>query len=105
VPHGTGRDHMTKAKVTIEVINILGDGKCSMGQKVGDMYRYPEDRGKMCPDAFYILYPWIMVMLSGGSFEPSGDGHDYMTVGCSDYTHQVVYRISRKRVENGEAQR
>lgn len=77
---------MAETKVTVEVINILGNGKCSIGQKVGDVYRYPEDLGKMCPHAFYILYPWIMVMQSGGSFETSGDGHDYMTVGYTTVT-------------------
>jgi uncharacterized repeat protein (TIGR04076 family) len=90
---------MTKYKVTIEVIDIKGEGDCSIGQKVGDTYNYPEDRGKMCPSAFYVLYPWIMVMLSGGSFAEQGDGSDFMTTGCPDYRHQVVYKISRKVVE------
>ena len=90
---------MSKNKVTIEVIDILGAGKCSMNQKVGDVYNYPEDRGKMCPSSFYILYPWIMVMESGGSFTETGDGSDFRTVGCSDYRHQVVYKISRIKVE------
>jgi len=86
---------MSKNKVIIEVIAIQNQGKCSMGQKVGDTYNYPEDRGKMCPSSFHILYPWIMVMESGGQFTEEGDGSDYMTVGCSDYRHQVVYKISR----------
>ncbi len=91
---------MSKNKVTIEVIDILGDGKCSMEQKIGDTYSYPEDRGKMCPSSFYILYPWIMVMYSGGSFTETGDGSDFMTVGCSDYRHQVVYKITRTSMDD-----
>jgi uncharacterized repeat protein (TIGR04076 family) len=91
--------NMAKYKVTIEVIDILGEGNCSMEQKVGDSYSYPEDRGKMCPSSFYVLYPWIMVMLSGGSFTEEGDGSDFMTTGCPDYLHQVVYRISRREVD------
>lgn len=90
---------MQKYKVKIEVIDILNDGECSMEQKIGDVFEYPEDRGKMCPSSFYILYPWIMVMLSGGSFTEEGDGSDFMTAGCSDYKHQVVYKISRTVVE------
>jgi uncharacterized repeat protein (TIGR04076 family) len=87
-------------KVIIEIIDILGNGKCSMEQRVGDVFNYPEDRGKMCPSSFYILYPWIMVMQSGGSFTESGDGSDYMTAGCSDYTHQVIYKITREIVDD-----
>ena len=90
---------MKKFKVSIEVIDILGNGECSMGQKVGDTYSYPEDRGKMCSSAFYVLYPWIMVMLSGGSFADEGDGSDFMTVGCTDYRHQVIYNVSRREVD------
>jgi len=89
---------MTRYKVTIEVIDILGEGNCSMNQKVGDTYRYPEDRGKMCPSSFHNLFPWIMVMESGGSF--FGSTEDHMTTGCPDYRHQVVYKISRKVVED-----
>lgn len=90
---------MTKYKVKIEVIDILGNRKCSMDQKVSDTYNYPEDRGKMCPSSFYVLYPWIMVMLTGGSFTEEGDGSDFITTGCPDYKHQVVYKISRTPVE------
>lgn len=91
---------MQKNKVRIEVIDILNEGECSIGQKIGDTYAYPEDLGKMCPSSFYILYPWIMVMLSGGSFTDSGDGSDFMTCGCSDYRHQVVYKIIRLPVSD-----
>jgi len=87
--------HVVQYKVKIEVIDILGEGVCSMKQQVGDTYNYPEDRGKMCPSSFYVLYPWIMVMQSGGRFTEEGDGSDFMTSGCPDYRHQVVYRISR----------
>ncbi|MHA1289730.1 MAG: hypothetical protein ACTSPB_20290 [Candidatus Thorarchaeota archaeon] len=52
----------------------------------------------MCPSSFYSLYPWIMVMLSGGSFTDEGDGSDFMMSGCPDYKHQVVYKISRTAV-------
>ena len=90
---------MVQYKVTIEVIDILGTGECSMKQQVGDTYDYPEDRGKMCPSSFYVLYPWIMVMQSGGSFTEEGDGSDFMTSGCPDYKHQVVYKISRSEVD------
>ena len=90
---------MQKYKVKIEIIDILNDGECSMGQKIGDIFVYPEDRGKMCPSSFYVLYPWIMVMLSGRSFAEEGDGSDFMTTGCPDYKHQVVYKISRTVID------
>ncbi len=83
-------------KITIEVIDILGSGKCSMGQEVGKVYNYPEDRGQMCPSSFHSMYPWILVMQSGGHLYFEGDS---LTLGCGDYKHQVVYKITRTLVE------
>ncbi len=91
---------MTRYKVKIEVIDILNDGKCSMGQEIGTVYNYPEDRGKMCPSSFYVLYPWIMVMLYGGNIAEDDEKSDSMTTGCPDHKHQVVYKISRTALEN-----
>ncbi|MHA2423467.1 MAG: TIGR04076 family protein [Candidatus Thorarchaeota archaeon] len=56
-----------------------------------------QDRGYWCPSSFHSLYPWILVMQSGGSFSFQED-KDVMTVGCPDYTHQVVYKITRTEV-------
>ena len=90
---------MPKYKLTIEIINILGEGRCSMEQKIGNLYNYPEDFGKMCPSSFYIMYPLLVAMQLGAthsSFED--DGHS-TTIGCADYRHQVVYKIKRHIVE------
>ena len=87
-------------KITIEIVEILGTGECSMGQKVGAVYNYPEDRGKLCPSSFHSLYPWLMVMQSGGSYSFFKDDGNSMTLGCPDYKHQVVYKISREIVDD-----
>ena len=87
-------------KITIEIVEILGTGECSMGQKVGTVYNYPEDRGKLCPSSFHSLYPWLMVMQSGGSYSFFKDDGNSMTLGCPDYKHQVVYKISREIVDD-----
>ncbi|MDF1540803.1 MAG: TIGR04076 family protein [Candidatus Thorarchaeota archaeon] len=84
-------------KIKIEVIDILNSGKCSLGQEIGVVYSYPEERGKMCPSSFHSLYPWILVMQSGGRFSWMED--DSITVGCPDYEHQVVYKITRTIVD------
>lgn len=89
--------NMVEETVTIEVMAILGEGNCSLGQRVGDVFRYPEDLNRLCPNAFHILYPWILVLKSGGTF-PFFDGNgNSVTLGCSDYKHQVVFRITRTR--------
>jgi uncharacterized repeat protein (TIGR04076 family) len=90
---------MPKTKITIEVVDILGTGKCSMGQEVGVKYDYPEDRGKMCPSAFHILYPWLLVMQSDGKFSFFSDEGHSVKLGCADHLHQVVFKITREYVD------
>ena len=89
---------MPQYTVKIEVIDILGEGNCSMDQKIGDVYSYPEDRGKMCPTSFCIMWPMILVMLSGGRFDGFEDDGTSTTAGCSDYRHQIVYKITRNTI-------
>ncbi|MFW9907306.1 MAG: TIGR04076 family protein [Candidatus Thorarchaeota archaeon] len=85
--------------ITIEVIDIKGTGKCSIGQKIGASYNYPEERGKLCPSSFHILYPWILVLLSGGRFSFFEDEGNSVTLACSDIDHPVVYKLTRKEVK------
>ena len=82
-------------KVEVKVVDILGTKECSMKQRIGDTYIYPEDRGKMCPSAFHSLYPWILVFLCEGKNKWNKDDPNSVTLGCPDYKHQVVYKISR----------
>lgn len=81
-------------KIKIEVLEVLNNGKCSIGQVKGDTYDYPTDRGKLCPSSFHVLYPWLLVMQSGGRFSFFAED-DSITIGCPDHTHQVVYKITR----------
>ncbi|MFW9849273.1 MAG: TIGR04076 family protein [Candidatus Thorarchaeota archaeon] len=81
-------------KIKIEVLEVLNNGKCSIGQVKGDTYDYPADRGKLCPSSFHVLYPWLLVMQSGGRFSFFNED-DSITIGCPDHTHQVVYKITR----------
>ncbi|MBD3405833.1 MAG: TIGR04076 family protein [Candidatus Lokiarchaeota archaeon] len=85
-------------KVKIEIVDILGSGKCSVRQQVGDVFYYPEDRGNICPSAFHILYPWILVMQSGGNLYV--DDEDSISLGCADFKHQVVFRLTRTLIND-----
>jgi len=38
-------------KVTIEITDILEEGTCPAGHKIGETFKYPEDVGKLCPAA------------------------------------------------------
>jgi len=83
----------------IEIIDILEEGKCPEGHKIGETFEYPNDVGKLCPVAFHSIYPYIRVIGSGGSF-PFFDEPNAHSACCPDYKRPVVFKISRKEVSD-----
>ncbi len=81
-------------KVSIEITDILEEGTCPAGHKVGETFKYPEDIGKLCPAALNSIYPLIGVMESGGS-KPYFDEPNAHSACCPDYKRPVVFKISR----------
>ena len=53
---------MPNYEIKLEITDILGEGKCPGGHKIGDVFNYPEDRGKICPSAFHSIFPTIRIM-------------------------------------------
>jgi len=88
---------MPNYEITIEITKILEKGTCPTGHQVGDTFKYPEDRGRICPSAFHSIYPTIRVMQSGGSFSWF-DEPNITSVCCPDYLNPVVFKISRKEI-------
>ena len=84
--------------VNIKIKEIMGAGTCPYGHKSGDEFSYPEDRGKICPSAYHILFPTIRVLQFGGTFPWTADP-DIATLCCSDAKNPVVFQITRKRKE------
>ena len=89
---------MSTFKVSIEISDILGEGKCPLDHVVGETFHYPEDRGKICAAAFNSIYPYIRVLESGGSypfFEDDGNTHKAC---CPDYKRPVVFKMTRNAI-------
>ena len=86
---------MPNYKVSIEIVDILEEGKCPQGHQIGEKFDYPEERGKICPSAFHLIYPYIQVMESGGTF-PWFDDSNAHSFCCPDYKHA---RLSSKSQE------
>ncbi len=84
-----------ESEVAIEVVSILEAGTCPYGHQVGEKYKYPEERGKICAAAFHSIYPYVLGIRIGASF-PWEDEKDSVTVCCPDYKNPVVFKISRK---------
>lgn len=86
---------MVNYEIKLEITDILGESRCPGGHKIGEVFVYPEDRGKIGPSAFHALFPTIRVMQSGGKI-PWFDTPDNHSNCCPDYKCPVVFKISRK---------
>ena len=87
---------MTQKEVEIEVVDILEAGICNYGHKVGDKFKYPEERGKICAAAFHSIYPYALGIRIGGEFSWEEDKNS-ITICCPDYKNPVVFKITRKQ--------
>jgi len=78
----------------IKITDTLEKGKCPGGHKVGDVFTYPIDRGKMCPTAFHSIFPTIRIMQNGGKmlwFDTPDSHSNYFP----NYKRPVVFKTSR----------
>ena len=76
----------SKGKVRITVVDRLG--KCG----------WESERGKMCPMASHIAFPYVDILRYGGNF--GGDNPYETTFWCSDPKTIIVYKIELVKEEN-----
>jgi uncharacterized repeat protein (TIGR04076 family) len=80
--------------ISIEIKNILESGKCPEGHKIGERFDFKTERGKICPHALNVLFPYIIGLQSGGSF-PWEEESDNVTICCPDPYNPVVFKLQR----------
>lgn len=56
-------------KIRISIVDQKGNCPCHRGHKIGDVFDYDEDRGKLCPLASHVLFPMIDILRYGGSLK------------------------------------
>jgi len=89
---------MSGYAVSIEIVEIRGDGRCPEGHHVGERFDYPRDRGKLCEGAMHSLTPFLWVLDSGGSYSWfENEGNSY-TACCPDPKRPVVFKMTRSEI-------
>ena len=46
-------------KIKITIVDQKGNCPCHRGHKVGDIFDFDTERGKLCPMAAHVLFPMI----------------------------------------------
>ncbi|MDD3253613.1 MAG: TIGR04076 family protein [Lachnospiraceae bacterium] len=82
---------MKRPKIKITLVDQLGDHGCHHGHKIGDTFDYDTDRGKLCPMAMHVAFPYIDILRYGGTL-PTGSSGDIRFC-CPDVDVINVFRL------------
>lgn len=65
---------MKRPKIKITVIDRKGTVACHRGHKVGDSFDFDTERGKLCPMAMHVAFPYIDILRYGGKIPGMPEG-------------------------------
>lgn len=64
-PAGAPRGKRPRIRITC--VNQLGECRCHHGHKPGDVFDFDRDRGRLCPMACHVGFPYIDILRYGGT--------------------------------------
>ena len=82
---------MRKPKIKITVVDQLGNHKCHRGHKIGDVFDYDTERGKICPMAIHVIFPSADILRYGGTPPKSKSGDILLC--CPDVDVLSVFKL------------
>lgn len=62
-----GGDKMSRPRIKITVVDRIGKAGCHRGHKIGDSFDFDTERGKVCPMAMHVAFPYIDILRYGGT--------------------------------------
>ena len=83
---------MRKPKIKITLVDRIGKCGCHRGHKIGDTFDYDTDRGKLCPMAMHVAFPYIDILRYGGTPPTSSNCENRFC--CPDVDVINVFRIN-----------
>ena len=55
-----------RPKITITLVEKRANGHCHYGHKIGDQFDFDTERGKLCPMAMHVAFPYMDILRYGG---------------------------------------
>ena len=84
---------MKRPKIRITLIDQKGTIGCHRGHKIGDSYDFDTERGKLCPMAMHVAFPYVDILRYGGSIPGQTEGTAVFA--CPDVNTLNVFKIER----------
>ena len=84
---------MKRPKIKITLIDQKGTMGCHRGHKIGDMIYYDMERGKICPMAMHVAFPYIDILRYGGEIPNQEKGTAVFA--CPDVDTLNIFKVER----------
>lgn len=83
-----------RPKILITLVDKKGNCNCHRGHKIGDSFDYDSERGKLCPMAMHVAFPYIDIIRYGGTVPPGKNGD--IRFCCPDADVINIFRLDKK---------
>ena len=58
-----------RPKIRITLVDRKGPCPCHRGHRVGDSWDFDTERGRLCPMAMHVAFPYIDILRYGGDVQ------------------------------------
>ena len=82
-----------RPKIRITLVERRGECACHRGHKVGDSFDFDTERGKLCPMACHVAFPYVDILRYGG--EPPRAKNGEVRFCCPDSDVINVFKIEK----------
>lgn len=85
---------MSKPAIVITLIDRKGPCGCHRGHCIGDSFDFDTERGKLCPMAMHVAFPYVDILRYGGRIPNQPEGT--AVICCPDVNTINVFKIEKK---------
>ena len=82
-----------RPKIMLTLIDRKGPVPCRRGHKIGDTYDFDTERGKVCPMAMHVAFPYIDILRYGGKIPGQSEGTAVFC--CPDVDTLNIWKIEK----------
>ena len=80
---------MKKPKIRLTLVDQKGTMGCHRGHRIGDTFDFDTERGRLCPMAMYVAFPYVDILRYGGTIPGQEKGKAEFC--CSDADTIMVF--------------
>ncbi|MEQ2444037.1 TIGR04076 family protein [Pseudoflavonifractor sp. CLA-AP-H29] len=84
---------MERPKIRLTLIDRKGPCGCHRGHRVGDTFDFDTERGRLCPMAMHVAFPYIDILRYGGAIPGQPEGTAVFR--CPDVDVINVFKIEK----------